>query len=61
MTDILKKSTEDLKKFIFEKEETLRRGRFDIAGSAKKGTKSSRHERVEIARALTELATRTDK
>lgn len=61
MTDIRKKSVEDIKSFISETKEALRRARFDIAGSAKKGAKSARHGRVEIARALTELATRTDK
>lgn len=61
MTDIRKKSTEDIESFISEKKEALRRARFDVAGSAKKGTKSARHGRTEIARALTEIASRTDK
>ncbi|HAT68166.1 MAG: 50S ribosomal protein L29 [Candidatus Yonathbacteria bacterium RIFOXYC2_FULL_47_9] len=58
MTDISKKSNEDLVKTIDSKREELRALRFDIAGSAKKNTKATMLARKEIARSLTEVNAR---
>ncbi len=58
MTDISKKSNEDLVKTIDSKREELRALRFDIAGSAKKNTKQASLARKEIARSLTEVNAR---
>ena len=58
MTDISKKSTEDLVKTIDEKREELRSIRFDLAGSAKKNTKAAMLARKEVARTMTELNAR---
>ncbi len=40
MTEIKKKSAEDLAKLLTEKKEEVRVFRFDVAGSAKKNVKS---------------------
>lgn len=61
MTDISKKSNEDLIKTIDEKREELRALRFDLAGSAKKNSKSPVLARKEIARTLTEINARKRK
>jgi len=55
MTDINKKSAEDLTKTLAEKREEIRAFRFDLAGSAKKNVKAVSLARKEIARTLTEL------
>jgi ribosomal protein L29 len=61
MTDISKKSTEDLVKTTLEKREELRALRFDLAGSAKKNSKASMLARKEIARTMTEINARKRK
>ncbi|MHB1117998.1 MAG: 50S ribosomal protein L29 [Minisyncoccota bacterium] len=58
MTDMSKKSFEDLTKAVEEKRKELRTIRFDRAGGAKKNTKASMLTRKEIARTLTELNAR---
>ncbi len=58
MTEIKKKSAEDLMKALDEKREEIRAFRFDLAGSAKKNVKVSLLARKEIARILTELNAR---
>ena len=54
MTDIKKKTAEDLKKLLIEKREEVRAFRFEVAGSAKKNVKGALIARKEIARILTE-------
>ena len=61
MTDISKKSNEDLVKTIDEKKEELRAFRFDLAGSAKKNSKAPMLARKEIARTMTEINARKHK
>jgi ribosomal protein L29 len=58
MTDITKKSAEDLAKLLVEKREEVRAFRFDVAGSAKKNVKAAMAAKKEIARALTEIRAR---
>lgn len=60
MTDIKKKSVEDLAKFLTEKREAVRAFRFDVAGSAKKNVKDAMIAKKDIARALTELRARKE-
>jgi ribosomal protein L29 len=50
---------EDLKKYVEEKREELRRLRFSIAGSKNRNVKLAKTLRKEIARTLTELTART--
>lgn len=58
MTEMSKKSIEDLVKAVNEKREELRALRFDLAGSAKKNTKGTTLARKEVARMLTEINAR---
>ncbi len=58
MTDIKKKSVEDLAKLLIEKKEEVRAFRFDVAGSAKKNVKSAMIAKKDIARILTEINAR---
>ena len=60
MTDIKKKSVEDLTKLLIEKREAVRVFRFDVAGSAKKNAKEVQIAKKDIARALTELRSRKE-
>ena len=60
MTDIKKKSVEDLTKLLIEKREAVRVFRFDVAGSAKKNAKEVQIAKKDIARALTELRARKE-
>lgn len=60
MTEIKKKSTEDLNKLLNEKREAMRAFRFDVSGSTKKNVKVSGTARKEVARILTELNLRND-
>lgn len=55
MNDLRKKSSQDLKKLIGEKEAELRDFRFSIAGAGKKNTTAPRNARKTIARAKTIL------
>lgn len=52
------KSVEELKKLITEKQEELRKLRFEAAGARAKDTNAPGNLRREIARILTELAAR---
>ncbi len=58
MTDIKKKSVEDLAKLLIEKKEEVRVFRFDVAGSVKKNVKSAMIAKKDIARILTEINAR---
>ena len=60
MTEYKKKTAEDLMKLLSEKREAVRAFRFDVSGSGKKNVKVSGLARKEIARILTELASRKD-
>lgn len=60
MTELKKKSVEDLTKALVEKREELRSFRFDLAGSAKKNVKAAANTRKEVARMLTELKARQE-
>jgi ribosomal protein L29 len=59
MKDIREKNSADLVKLVSEKREDLRKFRFGTAGSSLRDTRTQRNTRREIARALTELNTRT--
>lgn len=58
MTDLKKKSVEDLNKALLEKREDIRSTRFDLAGTTKKNTKATRNNRKTVARILTEINAR---
>lgn len=58
MADITKQSVEDLHKAINEKREALRGFRFGGAGSRTRNVREGRNLRKEIARMMTELASR---
>jgi ribosomal protein L29 len=53
--DIKNKSVEELKKMVSEKQEAIRKFRFDIAGSRIKNVKEGRNARKDVARMLTEI------
>lgn len=55
MTEIKKKTAEELQKLLAEKREEVRSFRFDIAGSKKKSSSTIGGAKKEIARILTEL------
>lgn len=59
MSELKKKSNEDLTKLVGQKREELRAFRFDLAGTAKKNAKQVFLAKKEIARALTEINART--
>ncbi len=59
MTDFKKKSVKDLEKFVREKREELREFRFKSAGSRTRNVREGRNTRRDVARALTELSTRS--
>lgn len=54
-TDIAKKSIEELKKEVAQKEEALRVFRFNVAGARTKDVTEGRKTRLFIARAKTAL------
>lgn len=58
MTEIKKKSSEELAKLLDEKKEEVRSFRFGVAGAAKKNVKAPLLARKEIARILTEQSSR---
>lgn len=58
MSELIKKSNEDLTKLVWEKREELRSFRFDLAGTAKKNAKHAFLAKKEVARALTEINAR---
>ncbi len=53
-------SKEELLKFVSEKREALRRLQFAVAGSKNRNVKEAAGLKREIARALTELNSRTE-
>ncbi len=61
MTEIKKKSAEDLVKLLDEKREEVRAFRFGVAGAAAKNVKAPMLARKEIARILTEQNSRKAK
>lgn len=58
MTDLSKKSVEDLRKELADKREALRVFRFNESGSRTRNVKEGRAARKDIARILTELKAR---
>ena len=58
MADFKKLSVEDLVKTMQEKRETLRKFRFDEAGSRSRNVREGRAIRKEIAQILTEIRAR---
>jgi len=59
MADIKDKSTDELKKEVAEKRESLRAFRFGGSGSRVRNVREGRNLRREIARILTELGGRS--
>ncbi len=59
MKDIKKIDTKDLHKLVTDKRVELRTFRFSASGSAVKNVKQARNTRKEIARAMTELRSRS--
>jgi len=59
MKELQQKNNADLVKYIEEQREALRKLRFGTTGSAIRNTHAIRDSRREIARALTELNSRT--
>ena len=53
--ELQQKSNADLVKYIRESRDSLRKSRFEGAGSGMRNTHAIRNMRKEIARALTEL------
>jgi ribosomal protein L29 len=58
MSELNKKSIEDLTLLVREKREELRVFRFDLAGTSKKNNRKVSLVRKEIARALTHINAR---
>lgn len=61
MTDLEKKSDQDLMKELREKREALRGFRFDVAGSKPRNVKEGHAIKKDIARILTERSARAKK
>lgn len=59
MKDIQKKNDKDLVAFVKEKREETRSFRFGVAGAGTRDVRKVRTAKREIARALTELNSRT--
>ncbi len=59
MKDIQKKSDKELSEFVAEKREEVRGFRFGVAGAGTRDVRKVRAAKHDIARALTELNTRT--
>ncbi len=59
MSSIKDKKDTDLHKELDEKRKSLRKFRFEVAGSKIKNIKEARNIKKEIARVLTELKNRT--
>ena len=53
MTDLTKKTSQDLSSFLVDKREELRQIRFAVAGSKGRDVKKMREAKKDIARALT--------
>lgn len=60
MKDIKGKNEKDLVKFVKEKREEVRHFRFGVAGAGTRDVKKAKTAKKEIARALTELNTRSN-
>ena len=58
ITDIRKLADKEIVKALAEKREEVRQFRFDIAGSKAKNVKSGANAKKDVARLLTELASR---
>ena len=58
MTDLKKKSTNELQKELLEKREELRQFRFGVSGSKVRNIKAGQNLQREISRTLTELRAR---
>jgi ribosomal protein L29 len=59
MATFKEQTTEQIQKFVAETREKLRATRFSIAGSTSRNVKETKNLRREVARALTELSSRT--
>ncbi len=59
--ELQQKNDAELKEFIAEKREAIRKLRFGGAGSGMRNTKAIKNLRKEVAQALTEVGTRTRK
>lgn len=58
MSELKKKTEEELMKMLFEKRELVRNFRFDTKGTRIKNVKEGSNTKKEIARILTELRMR---
>lgn len=58
MSELSRKTDQDLRKTLFEKRRLLREFRFGAAGSRVRNTREGRHLRRDIARVLTEMRKR---
>lgn len=58
MSELKKKSVEDLRKALDEKREEIRSIRFNLAGTTKKNVKATLLARREVARISTEITAR---
>ncbi|OGZ16363.1 MAG: 50S ribosomal protein L29 [Candidatus Lloydbacteria bacterium RIFOXYC12_FULL_46_25] len=58
ITDIRKLADKEIVKMLAEKREEVRQFRFDIAGSKAKNVKTGSNTKKDVARLLTELASR---
>lgn len=58
-TSLINHTVEDLQKLAEDKREELRRLRFSASGSKNRNVKQGRTLRKEVARALTELTSRS--
>ncbi len=58
MSELSRKTDQDLRKTLFEKRHLLREFRFGAAGSRVRNTREGRHLRRDIARILTEMRKR---
>ena len=51
--DLREKNTEELKKLLAEKEESIRKSRFDLVTKQVKGVRQIRNEKRDVARIIT--------
>ncbi len=61
MHEIKKQSDQELEKLLVEKRAAVRQFRFDITGSKAKNIKEGTNGRKDVARIMTELASRNKK
>lgn len=61
MNEINKQSDKELEKLLFDKRAAVRQFRFDISGSKAKNLKEGANMRKDVARIMTELASRNKK